>query len=86
MGFQLQHGFTNALGLSQWDSEGGGGEEFLRDGGLVQCALAGAAVDADMAEQGAAVLQRDADAAGEESRESRIGIDRAGDALRRGRA
>jgi len=59
MGFKPEHGVANALGLSERDRQGGGGEKFPGHSFLIQRALACAAVDADVPEEAAAVLEGD---------------------------
>src|ERR1700752_1127441 len=78
--FQGEDSVADAFGLIAGNNKGGGGQEFAGHAVSVEGALAGAAVDTDMMEKGAAVAEVEADAAREEGGEGGIRVDCAADA------
>jgi hypothetical protein len=78
--FQGQDRVADSFGVVAGNNEGGGGQELAGDAVGVEGPLAGAAVDADMTVEGAAVAEVEADAAREEGGEGGLRVDRASDA------
>ena len=78
--FKGQDRVANTFGLIAGKNESGRGQKLAGHAVRAEGALTGAAIDADMTEEGAAVAQIEADPTRKEGREGGIRVDRAGDA------
>ena len=78
--FKGQDRVANTFGLIAGKNESGRGQKLAGHAVRAEGALTGAAIDADMTEEGAAVAQIETDATRKEGGEGGIRVDRAGDA------